>query len=153
MIIIQRLQHHFRDRIAEWGIGYILMSWGLFLLLTPGAFRGSALPAYVGWENLASQNVWGLAAFTIGMLRLTALYVNGAHSKSPLVRTITGFASMFVWFWVTVGVIRAPELTTGVAVYPWLMLGDLYSVYIAAGDAYQARFRAKGGFYEHAHRG
>jgi cytochrome bd-type quinol oxidase subunit 2 len=145
MLIVKKLHTHFRDRIVEWGLSYILISWGLVLLATPGAFLNHTVLAYAGWASLARQETWGFASLIVGLLRLAALYINGAHSKTPLVRTIAAFASMFIWFWVTVGIFRLPYATTGIAVYPWLMAADAYSVYNAAGDAYTARFHKKGG--------
>lgn len=144
MLLVKKLHHQFPHRVVEWGLSYILISWGAILLLTPGAFDAAQHGAYVGWRNLASQPVWGFGAFFVGVLRLTCLYINGAHTKSPILRAAAGFLSMFLWFWATVGIMRTEDfLTTALAVYPWLMAGDGYAVYAAGGDAYRSMYEHK----------
>jgi hypothetical protein len=139
MLILKKLHRQFPHRVVEWGLSYILISWGSLLLITPGAFEAAQQGAYVGWRELAPQSVWGFYAFFIGALRLTFLYINGAHTKSPVLRTIAGFFSMSLWFWATVGIIQEEHfLSTALAIYPWLMAGDGYAVYAASGDAYRS---------------
>lgn len=145
MLIIKKIHKKFPERVVEWGLSYILITWGSILLLQPQLFQnpmGDA--AYRGWSSLAPQVAWGYGALIVGMARVAALYVNGAHAKSPVARTILGFFSMFIWFWATVGVLRV-EVSTALCAYPWFMVGDGYAVYVASGDAYQSLHKEKKG--------
>lgn len=132
MIILKKLHSEFPNRVVEWGIAYMLATWGAILLLTPGHFF--VVPVYSGWAAIAPQNVWGGAAFVVGLVRIAALYVNGAHSRSPVVRTVAGFGSMFIWFFAFIGLFYSPWITTGLGIYFWLMMGDAYAIYVSAGD-------------------
>lgn len=135
-MLIQKL-HEFPDRAIEWLLGFILLSWGIIVLWHPDMFSSS--PVYNGWRHITQdQQMWGLVASTTGAARLAALYINGAHRRTPTVRVLTSFLSMFVWFWVVVGMLIV-DINTGLAVYPWLMVGEAFSVYRASGDAYLAR--------------
>lgn len=138
MLVIQKLHKQFPRRVVEWGLSNILITWGLIVLLTDGLFeKYRDIMAFKGWLSLAPQPVWGTAALSVGGIRLAALYINGAHYRSPVARTVAGFFSMFIWFWATVGVLKGtPWLTPALAIYPWLMIGDAYAVYTAAGDAF-----------------
>lgn len=140
MTALARLHRAFPERAVEWGLGYIMVSWGLMVLLNPGIFSSSS--AYNGWATMATEGTWGTVALSAGLIRLGALYVNGAHYRTPAVRVGTSFVSMFIWFWIVIGLLVGPP-STGLAVYPWLMVGDGFSVYRAAGDAYEASFRHK----------
>lgn len=141
MLIIRKLHREFPRRVVEWGMSYILLSWGAIVLLTDGQFAKATEGAYQGWNSLMPQHTWGFMAFSVGMARLAALYVNGAHLRSPIARTACGFLSMFIWFFVVWGIVRANGvIQTGIAVYPWLMAADAYAVYTAAGDAYQSQY-------------
>jgi hypothetical protein len=139
-MIIQRL-HEFPDRAIEWLLGFMLLSWGVILAGNPDIFQTSKL--YAGWQSiLGDEFVWGWAAICCGLARLGALFVNGAWSRTPVVRVITSFASMFLWFWVVVGMLRV-EVSTGLGIYPWLMFGEAFSVYRASGDAFEAHYRRR----------
>jgi hypothetical protein len=134
MVFEEKLSH-FPARALEWFGGAKLLSWGLEVLFHPSVFDN---PAFSGFRELATPETWGLCAFTVGLLRLIALYVNGNHVRTPVVRLLTSFASIFVWFWVTVSLVRSGEPTTGLAIYPWLMVADMYSAYRAGSDVVQA---------------
>lgn len=128
--------HEFPDRAIEWLLGLILLTWGVVVLTNPGLFETNAV--YAGWRRiLDSQAAWGIFAITCGASRVVALYINGAHRRTPVVRVFTAFLSMFVWFWVVAGMLSV-GVTTGLAVYPWLMVGEAFSVYRASGDVYKA---------------
>lgn len=135
-MLIAKLRE-FPDRAIEWLLGLILFTWGLVVFLTPGLFHTN--PIYAGWRSLmGSEHIWGVFAMLCGSARVVALYINGAHRRTPMVRVATAFLAMFVWFWIVTGM-SAVGISTGLAVYPWLMVGEAFSVYRASGDAYKAR--------------
>ena len=132
------LKRHFEARASEWISAFILMAWGAYVILHPGLFSASTDLVWHSHLSLATQEVWGFGAFTAGGIRLTALFINGRWGLTPLIRVATSFLSVFVWFWVAVGLFRAGIANTGIVVYTGLMLADMYSAFRAASDAYEA---------------
>jgi hypothetical protein len=132
------LKRHFEARAVEWCSAFILAAWGADLILHPGLFTGITAPVWQAHLVLADQEVWGFGAFTAGGIRVVALFINGRWGLTPLIRVATSFLSVFVWFWVAVGLFLAGFANTGVVVYTGLMLADMYSAFRAASDAYEA---------------
>lgn len=143
MLVIKKIYQQFPQRVVEWGLSYILMIWGSTLLLKPGMFlEECSSPVYKGWESIAPQVVWGYVAVMVAMTRLACLYINGAHYKSPIARTVMGFFSMGIWFCATVGVFRS-GISTAWCAYPMFMVGDAYALYVSSGDAFQSLDKEK----------
>lgn len=133
------LKRHFEARATEWFNGLFLMAWGAYVILHPTLFHGPTGPVWVGLLGIIDrQEVWGLGAFCAGIIRVVALFINGKWGITPLIRVITSFMSVFVWFWVVVGLVKSGIPNTGIVVYGGLMLSDMYSAFRAAGDAYEA---------------
>lgn len=132
------LKRHFEARAIEWWNGFILLAWGAYVILHPGLFQGPTGPTWTGLLMIADQEVWGFSAFVIGSIRVVALFINGKWGVTPLIRVLTSFMSVFVWFWIAVGLIKSGIPNTGIVVYSWLMVADMYSAYRAASDAYEA---------------
>lgn len=132
------LKRHFEARASEWVSALILTIWGAYVILHPGLFDGVTAPVWQVHKALATQEVWGFGAFTAGIIRVVALFINGRWGLTPLIRVATSFLSVFVWFWVAVGLFLADFANTGIVVYSGLMLADMYSAFRAASDAYEA---------------
>lgn len=130
------IQKHFYARSLEWFGGLSLLSWGAYVILHPGMF--DIQPLFAGLKSMASQETWGLMAFSCGMIRLVSLYINGRWGLTPWIRIATSFMSIFVWFWVSVGLFKLNVANTGLVIYPAFLLADMFSAYRAAGDAYEA---------------
>lgn len=139
MLFIE-LKKTFPARSLEWWSSALLASWGAYVILHPGLFK---TPDYQGLTILMDQNTWGLGAFAAGITRLFALYVNGSHTRTPAIRLIVAFASVFVWFWISVGLWRSGVPQMGMIIYPWLMLADMYSAHRAASDAVEAEHQRR----------
>lgn len=141
------LKDHFPARISEWFNGAILTCWGAFLLLHPNLFSQPELGSLwsrmdsMVWIDYNAESVWGICAFTVGLLRLCALFINGAWSRTPLLRLITAAISAFVWTQVTIGLLAVPN--TGLVVYPWLVVIDLVAAYRAGRDVALAELARK----------
>lgn len=137
-MLILKLKEHFPARISEWFNGAILSSWGLYLLLHPDLFDSPAMTVMTqGMSSMVPfdvnpESVWGLVAFSAGMTRLVALFINGAWSRTPALRLVTAAISAFVWTQVVIGLMSVPN--TGLAVYPWLVVIDLVAAYRAGRD-------------------
>jgi hypothetical protein len=68
------------------------------------------------------------------MLRGFALFINGAYSRSPIIRLLTSALSGSMVLMILLGVIGNGVPSTGIPTYAWLFLLDLASAYHAACD-------------------
>lgn len=139
-MIVVRFQQTFPLRVAEWAAAGILISMGVVLMLNPGIFT---MVQHEAMRRLAPQPVWGFACFMIGLARFIALVINGAWRASPHIRAACAFLSCFVWLQFALGLAASAVVTTGLAVYPWLLLLDTYNVFRASADARLADERAR----------
>lgn len=133
------IAEHFPTRRSEWVLAGAMVLWGS-LLLSPGPIFNQS-PAWAGLMAWATEDVWGWSAVMIGAFRLVALLINGTFHDSwygrysPHVRGLASFMSCFVWMQLSWGLFNAPYMTTGLAIYPSLLLLDLMNVVAAASDA------------------
>lgn len=134
-MVIVEMKKHFRDRAIEWYAAGALSTWGAYVLLYPSMFTD--MEAFAGLLLLAPQHVWGFFAFTFGIVRLMALTINGFWHPTPIIRLVTAFLGVFVWFWVTVGLILTDIPSTGIVIYGWHIVADMYSAFRSAADTYE----------------
>lgn len=127
------LHSHFPIRITDWLVSAMMFSWGLSLFAVDP--RVWALPTFSGLSVIAGQYTWAAIASTIGLARLAALFVNGAIRRSPHLRGIGAFLSIFIWAQLSLGVLFGDMVGPGIAIFPWLALADMLNVYRAAVDA------------------
>lgn len=138
MIVVRRmvvdLGRHFAVRASEWALAGMAAGYGV-ALLWPGDTFGLS-PAYSFMGALATEETWGLAALTIGLIRLVALFVNGTYRRSPYIRAGTAFLCVGLWTAIALGLSAgdahapAPELV----VYPVLTALDVWNVYRSMRD-------------------
>ena len=146
-MLISGLKEHFPARVSEWFNAVILMSWGAYLLLHPNLFDTprvgdlyEQMEAMV-WVDYNPESVWGLVAFGVGGVRLTALFINGAWNRTPALRLVTAAVSAFVWTQVVIGLLQLPN--AALSVYPWLVVIDLVAAYRAGRDVAFAEMTRK----------
>ena len=132
------LKNHFAARATEWFNSLYLMAWGAYLILHPNLFQGPTRPVWQGLEQLMPQQYWAFGAFVAGTIRAVALFINGQWGLTPIIRVVTSFLCVGIWFCVTAGLIRSGVPNTGIVLFAGLMLSDMYSGFRAAGDAYEA---------------
>ncbi len=132
---------HFAARALEWLNAGLLTSWGSYVILHPGMFSDPRVASlWTGLLKIATQETWGIIAFAVGFARLAALYINGNHKRTPMVRLATSFFSAFVWTQVVIGMANSGVPNTGLVVYTGLILADIYSAFRASADVqYVAR--------------
>lgn len=134
--IVKGIAGHLPSRAPEWALAVVLFNWGWVLLRSGSTF---ANPIYSQLAKWASEDVWGVACFSMGLLRLSALVINGTfHHRfrhSPHVRSVMAFWSCFFWFSITIGMLQVDLNSTGLAVYPVLLILDMYNAMRAARDA------------------
>jgi len=134
-MVIESTWKHFQVRFPEWLCAIVLTAWGLYLTTHPTMFTDpKTAPLWAGMNAMMSQPLWGMVATVVGVLRMGALYVNGAHSRTPMVRLIASFFSAFIWTQVLVGLWHANVSNTGLIAYTGYLVADIYSAFRASGD-------------------
>jgi len=148
-MIVQSLRKHWPARKMEWVMAGLSLCWGYYVLNHPDIFTnhqtaplfaGMAAMVPDGWEP---ASFWGGLAFWVGMIRGIALYINGAHVRTPVVRVIAAFLTMFVFTQVCQGLWASGLPNPGLVVYPWLVVADMLSAYTAANDAIHAEVQRR----------
>lgn len=141
-MMIVKLQQHFPLRVTDWLVSNILLTWGLLLFyVTPETWDGGF---FSGLRVVAGQETWATVAVVLGLARIVALFINGAMRRTPHVRAMGAFLSVFIWLQLTLGMLNAETTGVGLAFYPWLFLADIYNVYRAAQDARDSDVRHAG---------
>lgn len=139
--MLLKLQDHFPLRVSDWFVAGILTTWGLAVLAAPpevwswGLYRGLAI--------MAPKYVWGALALCLGIVRLCALFINGAVRRTPHVRAAGAFLAMFIWMQMSLSGLTSGTGSISAFFYPWLVMIDFYNVYRAAQDAKFSDTRAK----------
>lgn len=133
------IQEHFPARRSEWVLAFMMLAWGQILLMPGEVFSTS--PAWAQMSLYMSEHSWGLLATSVGSFRLLALIINGTFATtwygrwSPHVRALASFLSCFIWFQITFGLLNSNAATTGLAVYPGLLVLDAMNIVAASKDA------------------
>lgn len=167
-MLISQLKYHFPARFPEWMNAGIMASWGAYVLLhqdiftrppTSYLFAGLTNWSMAGYEPAA---VWGVLTLVVGLIRACALFVNGAYSRTPVIRLATSAFSAFVWSQIVIGLWKTGIPNVGLVVYGWLVVIDMASAYRAGLDAamaeesrrasLQTREGSRGRFADHANR-
>ncbi|NMG39786.1 hypothetical protein GRZ55_11080 [Chelativorans sp. ZYF759] len=130
--ITKSLRETFPGRASEWALSLILLNWGIILLLNPLLFSS---PSYRPLAGLAYPENWSIFCMVAGGGRLLVLAINGAWRRSPHMRAAGAFVTCFFWFQISIGFLQAGTWSTGLAVYPVLLLLDSYNVIRAMGEA------------------
>lgn len=144
-IIVHSLKQHWPARKLEWLMSGFLLTWGLYVLLHPTLFTAPETAAvFSGLTELSSSFTeypalfWGWACFGVGLGRAVSLFVNGAWTRTPMIRLVASFISMFIMTQIVVAMWKSGVPNTGLVVYPWLVVADLLSAYRAAVDVVHA---------------
>ncbi|HEV7258914.1 MAG TPA: hypothetical protein VGN82_14130 [Bosea sp. (in: a-proteobacteria)] len=133
------IHDHFPARRSEWVLAGILIVWGWILTGPDQTFAGNR-----AWSQMAAimpENSWGWFAISVGAFRLAALIVNGTFAGtwygrwSPHVRALASFLTCFLWFQISFGLWNSDAATTGLAVYPGLLVLDAMNIVAASKDA------------------
>jgi hypothetical protein len=139
-MIILKVTKTFPVRVMEWLLAGMMLSWGIAAWNLPEQAWNA--PYYSGLSRIAEHHTWGAVAATIGILRLAALFRNGGWRPSPHLRAGCAFLACFVWLQLSLGYMAADITSMAIAVYPWLLLADIYNVFRASSDARDSDDRA-----------
>lgn len=130
----ERLLHRFPGRAVEWGEALILstVGWTLLIAQEPALF---AQPYFATMAQMADQRIWGYGCLAVGVLRVVFLFINGAMPRtSSYLRALGAFLSCFAWFSICYGLASNEVAGLGLSVFPWLLIGDMYSLHRASTD-------------------
>lgn len=140
MIILKHTKT-FPLRVCEWLMAGMMVSWGVAAWNLPA--HAWASPHYTGLARIADQHTWGAILCTIGLLRLGALFRNGGWRPSPHLRWCGAFLACFAWLQLSLGYLAADVSSIAIAIYPWLLLADIYNCFRASSDARESDNRAR----------
>ena len=146
--LLRGAMHHLALRIGDWFMSSIVLSLGLVLLTHREMF--DVHPQYIFLKQYGSVGSWGWACVTVGGARVAALFVNGTFRSfrfSPHMRFAMATLTCFLWFQITLGLIATHTPTMTLALFPNLLLFDLYNVFLAASEAgvVERRYKNAGG--------
>lgn len=125
MVIIHSwtsFQQTFEARASEWFLGAITASLAIVTMLNDDLFQGLN---FVGLKSVFSQDTWALIFLVLGVSRIIVLIINGNYWRTPHFRCAMAFFSCFLWFQLALGL--APNMSLGLAVFPWLFLLDAFN--------------------------
>lgn len=144
-MIIRSLRQHWPARKMEWLMSGWMIAWGWYVLMHPGLFTSPDTAALFSGLAAISHPLteypalaWGGSCFAVGLGRGMALFVNGAWTRTPMIRLIASFISMFIVTQIILGLWKSGVPNTGLVVYPWFVVADLLSAYRAAVDVVHA---------------
>lgn len=120
-------------RFMELYVTMQLLLWGIILVLPMDTFSTS-----ITFRVLASvikEETLGVLMIVLGVLRLTALLVNGMIPRfTPLVRIGGAFIGCFVWFFISVSFAESGVISTWIAAWPLAFFAEFRNLYKAARD-------------------
>lgn len=132
LVPLDRFARTFRERAPEWVLAFILAGWG-FTLLLPGSSFGR--PFFRPLAAVATESVWGTVTFTMGAVRIAALYVNGSRKETPRIRQIGSFLGMTVWSFLLWGALSVEWLSPAIFTYSGLFALEAIMFSYSAADA------------------
>ena len=152
MIVFASLKEHFPLRKLEWIMAGWLATWGAYILAYPEMFTDPRTAAIFSGLNevsdtygVAGAHVWGWVAVIVGLARITALFINGLWRRSPVVRVVCAFISMYIVTQIVFGIAATGIPNTGIPTYTWLVIADLITVFVSGRDAVIAQFKPRRG--------
>jgi hypothetical protein len=140
-MLLVKFSKTFPIRVTEWLLAGILLSWSIVCWNLTDADWTSSI--YVGLSRIAAHETWAFFAFWIAVVRLGALTINGAWRPSPHFRAACAFLACFMWLQISLGLMISDGRSMGIAIYPWLLLADIYNVFRASHDARLSDDRAR----------
>ncbi len=137
--VMRDIKAHFQARRSEWATACMVIGWGSIVSMTFPIVQRS--PAWGVLARLASEELWGFAAVTVGVMRLIALILNGTFWRtwcgrwSPHIRAAGCGAPSIVWLAITLVLWASLFITTGLPIYAGLFALDAINAWGASREA------------------
>lgn len=149
-MLIQSLKRHFPARFPEWMNSGVMATWGIYMILHPDIFTNpTTAQMFAGMSEMTwglgypPSSLWGVTALLVGLIRGGALFINGAYTRTPMIRLAASFLSAFIWAQVVIAFVKTGVPNTGLVVYSWLVIADLASAYRAGCDVVYAEHQRR----------
>ncbi len=120
--------YHFPPKASEFTTSIILLLWSL-IVFTGGEALSTA------YQTISSVRTWAFLFGVLSVFRIAILCINGNLRRSPHFRSVLSLITCFAWFQITIAFIESETLSTGLAVYPVLLLLDFYNGFRIAVEA------------------
>ncbi len=137
------IREHFPARVSEWIMTAAILAWSAVLSSDPCTFATSqSFRVLVGY---ADEATWSTNCLLVGLVRLTALIINGTFKQfgySPHLRGTASIIARVFWGQIALGVLIAWWLGgsgTGVVAYSTFMVIELWNLFRAWADVGGAR--------------
>lgn len=127
---------HYQTRSVEYMLAWMMLAQGVIMIAPGNVLIG---PTSIFFTFVMPEHVWGIIAVKVGVGRLSALIINGAWHRSPLLR-YAGAACGLIW-WTVQGAIYWIAVTKGglpfpnLAIYPVIVFFEAYSCFRCGQDA------------------
>lgn len=127
------------DRMIEWLFSCMMISWGLWLLV-PG-WQTFANPQYRALALIAGEPTWGIWSVMVGVVRAGALYINGSHWRTPLIRFICSSLGLIWWLTLIYLFLLSPQENpaAGFSWYPVFVVFEGISCWRCAADGWHTQ--------------
>ncbi len=119
------------SRTPEWIAASMVFTYGWVLATHPGLMQTHWLFSQM---QFLSQPVWAWACVVVGLVRIVVLAINGCWRRSPHARMAAALVSCVLWFQIVLG-LTDPNATTGLAVYPLILVMEFANIIRCARDA------------------
>lgn len=151
--VVRGVVNHWPTRYGEWILAAMLAGIGWRILMPDRVFD---LPSLVFLAGIFDEQEWGASCFVVGLVRLTALVINGTlydieplrksrrivprvlvlYSRySPHVRAAMALLTCLFWFTISFSLIASGATGWGFITYGGLFLLDLWNASRASVDA------------------
>lgn len=137
--LLVRISHAFGERRSEWIAAAQCILLGLVLLAPTRTFDS---PAFVVFQQLASENVWGAGLLLVGAVRLAGLIINGARRRvTPWIRLSGAWIGCGVFTTMSLCFASGGSVSTWIAAWPVAAVVEVINIYYTARDARVAHRR------------
>jgi hypothetical protein len=124
------------DRILEWMFAVMWASWGAWLLIPSWDTFGN--PQYAALARLMPEELWGVFSISWAVIRGSALYVNGSHFRTPLIRLVCSALGLVWWMVLIFLFLLAPQSNpaAGFSWYPVFVVFEGINCWRCASDGW-----------------
>lgn len=130
--IARGIRVHFPTRVSEWIMTGAVLGWATVLGADHNTFGSS--PSFVVLAHYGSEEAWAFLCLFVGLLRLTALTVNGTFRTfrySPHLRGMASFIACVFWGQIALGICLAWSSGgsgTGAVAYSTFMVIEMWNL-------------------------